>query len=364
MKINFKGRVDAFWQWFLQNECKLSELITDRVENHSEEIMELMEPGLALIGNDVHFDVGGDHEFSFAAEGALELFFIYKHLVSRMPAQLAEKWHFFPFKQGDRTSFNFRMYDKDVSMADVQVSPVLNPETEWVDVLYYHPELINLPIEQADNAAYIMTGLVVGEGIMYCHIGEMKRAEEEIADSIPLTDLRERIVDMCKDEDGKLKTDPAENFSVYQLEPNEDDDRLRRDVVGGVSSITQVISEFYAEDFGVTAEFETYGVLPAFIWWEHADDVQDLQDALNCRYQFEEALIPILSVDGVAGSLGGATGLRRNYLDVLIFDLEAFEQRMQSWATENPTQRFFYSPFTNSDPANSRPLSIVTHDEG
>lgn len=73
----FRSRVDAFWQWFLQNEAELFKMVDNRGEYDSDAVVEFIPQGTNLISKDVHFNIGGDHEFTFSIEGNSYLFYLY-----------------------------------------------------------------------------------------------------------------------------------------------------------------------------------------------------------------------------------------------------------------------------------------------
>ena len=113
--INFEERVNRFWKWFEENENIISDFIEQKSSMSSEEIMELVSDGVSLISSDLlHFNFGGDHEFTFTIEGKEYLFYLTPRIVAAMPEKLKSKWKFFPYMPKQNVdNFVFRMYDKD-----------------------------------------------------------------------------------------------------------------------------------------------------------------------------------------------------------------------------------------------------------
>ena len=64
-----------FWQWFSENEEKLSDLIAnpDRMGG-SEDTVAFINRGITLLHNNLQFNMGGGHEFTFAVSGEDERF--------------------------------------------------------------------------------------------------------------------------------------------------------------------------------------------------------------------------------------------------------------------------------------------------
>lgn len=121
-EMPFKNRVDAFWQWFLQNEAELSRIVEKRSEYDGDDIIRFITKGTDLITENVYFNIGGGYEFTFSIEGNSHLFYLYPYLISRMPEKLKGKWRFFPYNQGTDNSFAFQMYGVEVDMSEVHVA--------------------------------------------------------------------------------------------------------------------------------------------------------------------------------------------------------------------------------------------------
>lgn len=121
-EMPFKNRVDAFWQWFLQNEAELSRIVEKRSEYDADDIIRFITQGTDLITENVYFNIGGGYEFTFSIEGNSHLFYLYPYLISRMPEKLKGKWRFFPYNQGTDNSFAFQMYGVEVDMSEVHVA--------------------------------------------------------------------------------------------------------------------------------------------------------------------------------------------------------------------------------------------------
>ena len=154
--LPFRKRVKDFWKWFTDNEEDLSRIVENRGQLDGGDAVEFVTAGTNLIDEDVHFNLGGDYEFTFSVEGNTHLFYLYPYIVSQMPAQFKDKWHFFPFNQGTDASFSFGMYGANVDMAQVQVSAAYQEDINAFNIHFYEEQLCSLEEAQSYNAYYIM----------------------------------------------------------------------------------------------------------------------------------------------------------------------------------------------------------------
>ena len=67
--LPFRKRVKDFWKWFTDNEEDLSRIVENRGQLDGGDAVEFVTAGTNLIDEDVHFNLGGDYEFTFSVEG-------------------------------------------------------------------------------------------------------------------------------------------------------------------------------------------------------------------------------------------------------------------------------------------------------
>ena len=169
--INFEERVDRFWKWFEENEKVISDFIEQKSDMSSDEIIEFISNGVALISNNLQFVFGGNYEFTFTIEGKEYLFYLTPRIVAAMPEKLKSKWKFFPYMQKqDIADSNFRMYNKDLSFKEILVYPEYDEDTNFFNLKFYNKKLNELEEDYAYNAFYIMLEHAVGENIFKLYL--------------------------------------------------------------------------------------------------------------------------------------------------------------------------------------------------
>lgn len=348
-EMPFRKRVEDFWEWFLANEAKLSEMVHARDENEADNFVEFIGQGANLISEDVHFNMGGDHEFTFSVEGWPDLFFLYSYVVSRMPDSLKGKWKFFPFNPGKQEPFRFKMYDTDVDMMDVQVAASYQEETNDFILTYYEKNLCALPEDKSWNVFYIMAEIMLGEGVTFQYIKTVEKAEKPQAGMIALPELRKHIEETLQAHDKKFIENPKDVYTTYKFAPKEADEELplRYDVVIGSTCLNSLVAEYYQNTTELFDHINSFGAQAVYLNFPHHNGKdEDASSVLNFRHDLEDRINDeILVPEGLGLLLGGATGTESSYIDLLVFDFNQFADKVRVLLQEYPQYSFYLSDF-------------------
>ena len=204
--INFEERVNRFWKWFEENEKVISDFIEQKSDMSSDEIIEFISNGAALISNNLQFVFGGNYEFTFTVEGKEYLFYFTPRIVAAMPDKLKNKWKFFPYMQKqDIANSNFRMYNKDLSFKEILVYPEYDEDTNFFNLKFYNKKLNELEEDYAYNAFYIMLEHAVGENIFKLYLlGNVEKSDKKLDGMIELTKLYDFIMDTLKNKNKEI----------------------------------------------------------------------------------------------------------------------------------------------------------------
>lgn len=346
VRLPFRKRVDDFWQWFAANETELSRMVEKRNEYDTDEVVKFVSQGTDLLSEDVHFNLGGNYEFTFSVEGHSDLFYLYPYLVSRLPEPFKEKWHFSPFNPGTDSTFSFGMYGVQVDMANIRVTVSYEEERNDFDILFYEQNLCSLPEAQSYNAFYIMMEIMLGEGVSYQYIADVKRADELSENMIPLPALRGYIRDTLESHNKKMYDNPREVYTSYRFEPEENEE-LRYDIVAGSTCFTPLLSQYYQDSTELFDHINRLGAQAVFLAFPFANENEgDGKKVLDFRYELEDRLeAELLKPEGLGLLLGGAIGQGTCYIDLLLFDQPAFIEKVFFLLKEYPQYRFYLSDF-------------------
>ena len=332
-------RTERFWEWFSKNEEKLSE-ITEKKGDSAEETVGLVSKGVSLISDGLQFNIGGDHEFTFAVNGDYALFFILPYVTSNLPEEYRSKWSFFPCMQGTKgESFGIKMFDTSVNGDKVMVSASVN-ENKTADIRFHAKEWIPLDENKRYTVFFIMMDVIIGEALSNICVGSVKWADGPADGMFPLTKLEEWIKNnVC--EDGKVP-DPVQRVFGYERKP--DGDYPRGDIFAGYSSYMRFLNEY--QD-GVDKTYQRVmglGAKPIFLYYYY-DGKMPGEKVLDERQVIIDDLEgKVLGRPGSGKEIGivqgAASSKSRVYIDLLLYDENAFMEKARKVFADSPHMIF------------------------
>ena len=350
--LSFKERVGNFWDWFAQNEEYLSDIITNRDKHDTNEVVVFISQGIQLISNDIHFNIGGNHELTFSVSGRYYLFYLLPYLASRLPEQFQNKWKVFPYMQGTGgEKFGFGMFGQTIGTDEVMVKAVYDLEKDSFGVSFYNKLLSELDENECFNAFCIMMDITIGEGLAHIYINDIKKADSLEDGMIPLIELEAFIKESISKAGKNVLLRPDERYGSYEFQPQENEE-LRYDVIVGVSSFFALIGEYYSELTETMDALNTCGAKAMFLAFPYDHD--DRGDILNTRYEIEELLEK--EVFGARGTgkesgivIGGSMGTSTAYIDLLLYDGFDSLDRISELLRKYPYD-FYLSEFRQHSP--------------
>lgn len=345
LSMPLSRRVEAFWDWFVENEEKLSDMMHTKSKEEAEAFTEFVGEGTGLLSENTHFNVGGDHEFTFSVEGWPDLFILYPYIISRMSESLKGKWKFFPFNQGmNGASLAFKMYDTDVDMAKIKVNASYLEESNDFNIRYYDENLCALPEEKSNGIFHIILELTLGEGVSFKYIREIERVSSIEDGMITLSELRRHIEETLKSHNQEFFENPKDIYTTYQLSPKESDE-LRSDVIIGSTCLYSLVADYYNDSTDVFDHANSFGAQAMFLVFPNSTDGDDHQ-ILDFRHDLEDRITEeLLESEHLGLITGGATGTTYSYIDLLVYDLPAFIRKIRPLLEEYPAYSFYISDF-------------------
>lgn len=347
---SFKSRVDHFWKWFADNEAKFIPYFENPRETDPTPTRELLSEGINRIIEDLPFEFGGNFEINLSANGRRELAFLTFYIARNLPPTLAERWTVTPLKPAVGQGFQIGMFDKMIGFDDVMVG--MEPAGNDRFFLRFYNDMLD---EMDDNNAYffffILLDASLGEAISISHIEGVDKAESLEEDMMPLSGLRDAIAAELAKEDKELNTNPCEYYVGYSGTPDEDADPsalpLRHDIIAGFTCQQRLMDEYYSED---PSSFELYveaGAKPGFIWYFHEHD--EMRDALDERNDITDRIIEEVLGEPDTGkelgvNIGQAMAPTRGYIDFLLYDENAFLQKVGS-VLKDYDYTFYYTDY-------------------
>lgn len=342
MHLPLTRRVKEFWNWFVENEEKLSGMMNPKSMEEADAFMEFISKGTNLISEDMHFNIGGDHEFTFSAEGWPDLFIIYPYIISCMPECLKGKWKFFPFNPGKVGSFAYRVHDTDVDMGKIMVKASYDEKRENFNIRYYDKNLCALPEENSDGNFHVILELVLGEGVSFKYVNGIERASGIEEGMIALSGLRQYIEETVKSHGHEFFENPKDVYTGYQLTPKESDE-LRFDVIVGSTCLDSIVADYYHGSTEIFDHADGFGVQALYMVFQNGVGEDNI---LNFRHDLEDRITEEILEPGNLGVItGGATGTEYSYIDLFVYDLRAFVKKVIPLLDEYPEYSFYISDF-------------------
>lgn len=341
MALPLTRRVKEFWNWFVENEEKLSGMMNPKSMEEADAFMEFISKGTNLISEDMHFNIGGDHEFTFSVEGWPDLFIIYPYIISCMPECLKGKWKFFPFNPGKVGSFAYRVHNTDVDMGKIMVKASYD-ERENFNIRYYDKNLCALPEENSDGNFHVILELVLGEGVSFKYVNGIERASGIEEGMIALSGLRQHIEETVKSHGHEFFENPKDVYTGYQLTPKESDE-LRFDVIVGSTCLDSIVADYYHGSTEIFDHADGFGVQALYMVFQNGVGEDNI---LNFRHDLEDRITEEILEPGNLGVItGGATGTEYSYIDLFVYDLRAFVKKVIPLLDEYPEYSFYISDF-------------------
>lgn len=335
----YRERVAEFWEWFTRNETRLSGYISRLGDYEAEEVVSFLANGLNRAIEGCLFEIGGNFEVSLASDGDTALILLGDYLCRNIPGEYAEKWQFTPWKkampQGCLQYAGVRLGAEDVLVCPSR--PGLKDGESCFSLRFYSESLLELDEDQRYHAFFLLIEMCLGENICMGFIGDVEQAEERLEGMIPLADLPELMRRELEAEGRDLPDDynPALAYSGYNLDRPEDDDgtQPRLDIIVGFTRLPDLLDDFYAgEGCPLYQRLADNGARPVFLSLTR-QHLEDHQQDLNLRNEIADRLED--EILGEAGSgreigliLGQAVGLDFCYIDLLLYDEQAFLDRV------------------------------------
>lgn len=342
MAMPLTRRVKEFWNWFVENEEKLSGMMNPKSMEEADAFMEFISKGTNLISEDMHFNIGGDHEFTFSVEGWPDLFIIHPYIISCMPECLKGKWKFFPFNPGKVGSFAYRVHNTDVDMGKIMVKASYDEKRENFNIRYYDKNLCALPEENSDGNFHVILELVLGEGVSFKYVNGIERASGIEEGMIALSGLRQHIEETVKSHGHEFFENPKDVYTGYQLTPKESDE-LRFDVIVGSTCLDSIVADYYHGSTEIFDHADGFGVQALYMVFQNGVGEDNI---LNFRHDLEDRITEEILEPGNLGVItGGATGTEYSYIDLFVYDLRAFVKKVIPLLDEYPEYSFYISDF-------------------
>jgi hypothetical protein len=328
--ISTQKRSELFWDWFSKNETLLSEMIEHHSEREPLQILTAFDEGIKIIADNLHFNVSADYQVAFSINGSYHLFYILPFVLARMPEIYRSKWTFLPClppRSGKISGLSIK--NMTLTADDVWVYYEFNDDSKKL-ACYFASDIFSiLNRDEAYDAISLLLDIAIGDRLSYALVEEVIIAAGKKPGMVRLSELYNILKEDFEDLD---TIDPASSFSVYEMKNDEDVSVPRDDIILGTYLYGELLSDYYSGSEEVYNELLDCGAHSVFLFYFYNEPIED---ALTTRYTLSdrienEILGPKGSGEEIGIFLGSAVGKYASYIDLILYNREAFFEKSKS----------------------------------
>jgi hypothetical protein len=257
------------------------------------------------------------HSLTLSGEGVLDRQLLCIYCVSRAPK--LKGWTFHAARQpGALEELAIEIAGQKFAPADLWLTTAIDAESEKLDIAVWHPSFsVFRERNERMTPVFLLLDEALGEFGVEQWIGGIDLHDKRPAgEMIPLTELRS-LISRIESEKGWKKSPPGESPTLYSFkEPH--DRFLRGDIVAGNTTHTGLINDYVRARGKMKDPIAGTGASYVFVAFDSAFLPQGRQSA--ARGEIEGQLDTALRSAHSGRLIGGAFGVSRSYIDLLVFD--------------------------------------------
>lgn len=362
-KQNFRQRVQAVWLSFVEQEEYIRNIfnqgLTKRnLEGINKKLIEIFKQvNTAVVVR--RSDNGKKFELIITQVADCIRLYAYIYVKEQAPERVLKYWD---IVVGVPAMPNRPLVVKNVEITADDVMILLSHENLKFNILAYCAKLQIMGIPEHDAIKYIkdIIRLVIGELAVIAYIGDVQLLDSayELNDkgnsnptkytkSMRLSELPNFLssqgLSLDIDEYEALESCKRTTIGEVGLLGNL---RWRQDIAVVTSSLDWMERSFFIERDYPLKRFEHYGMSAGFIAFplnsSTGNDVS--KEIFNLRLSFDS----YLKADGrqaFAKIIGGATGLKYNYLDLIVWDYEGFINEAKNFFLDQGVDKVYFRTF-------------------
>lgn len=328
----YKQRVLQFWDWFRVVAERFQQAIDqghcrDLIDETSAHVHQMLPHVGWVYGPGSRPD---HHSLTLAPEGNRSHQFLTElwwQLAPELP-----RWEFFPAKQPNNC-----LEDQEIciggqrlSASDIMFSYAVDEQEQKLDVSAWHPVFQALDEEQCYQLLFLWLDELLGEFGTENWIGNIDVRQMRAERSGRLLQLRETVDEVCR-EKGWAKGPPHSLFSLYERQ-QPGHGFLRADSITGVSCHMELIQQYFASEGDPDDLLEGTGA--DFVFVHFPASFLPRGNEAAARGDLEDAFGSRLAQSHSGQLIGGAMGLQRAYVDLVIYDGEQSLNLIETTARE------------------------------
>lgn len=347
--MNLKQRVQHFWNYFMSVCEDVQEALDTQANADIKRLLtDINEQLKGITGSKMEIERSetGFYEMTFACGSDKTAQLSSALLKKDAPKELAENWIINAFRQPLSALALQRMITiegKAYTGADFKVYYTINDVSKTLDIKVYCEGLLHVKEDVKERLCAHMLELFLGELEFEARISSVVILDEPADDEniCLLPNLYEDICDIIVDQDWVEYHDPLSIYMAYKLDEMPVSETLRNDMKLIITTNAQLQEELLRHEFDTCKDFHELGGEYGFLYYETL--YEDEKEAL-IRQTMEKEINDLLYPMSIARTMGGAVGAHYSYVDVAVFDQDAFEVALAKM-NEKLTFRIYYKAF-------------------
>lgn len=347
------GRVDAWWRAF-QTQIKMLDALFSG--NSQWDLAEWMAENLQVIDAGLMWEFGPaingpGHRLVITPESSRHLRPLTETIIDRAP-RLAG-WEFYPYRLAESVESAEATVEARTggTLADVVVDARIG-EHNLIDLTFRSPRTRNSNDEQAFNDAFVATESLLGEELLDKWVGAIevapvqgsggllgafRKGKKQLADHDStgrsgirldqLKDVIDSLIVCLRDQLPRetpilsLNPDDDSNWSCLEMNPDESDDYPNQsDLIAAVTLNPTIWMAAHCGRPFCSERFSRNGEVFVYLKIDGRDGLDESD--YSGRDHIEAAITKVLISDSLGGVIGGGTGIRYSYVDLVLTDLE------------------------------------------
>ncbi|MDQ0361672.1 hypothetical protein [Breznakia pachnodae] len=325
--MSIREQVKRFWRIFMEEKVNLENALSENKEQEVNEIVKILNTYYEECSNSsLEVAISDDfYELTFHTGQDKNVQLVTALLKQFVPEGVNEKWiinSYLPPLSDKALNTVLRIKDQEYYPEDFRVFYDLDEANKSFHVELYCNAFQFLDPNKANEIAVYMLQLFIGECALEAYIGTIDVIDSERSgNACILPEFYEIMIDIIEEKEWPEYYDPTTIYRVYSLKDEIDSKDVRKDMKMIFTVHPILISEVLEGQLVTYHQFFDYGGEFGFLYYKN--NAGNEADAIY-RQQLEKKLNDLLFPQGIAKSIGGAIGTTYSYIDLAIYDKEAF----------------------------------------
>lgn len=323
---SFKRRTEKFWDWF---HCNVD--IINMEMHNQRKAAKIISRELNKVFNDIPYLIGGtdkEFELTVSPQGNKDKFFLARFWKEQ--SRQIDGWTFFDYKHLNKNNFfEFAVEGKSIRITrdDMFFRPTINTANKRIDVELFCEKLSAVNDDTKLEYSFLLLDDCLGEGYTETAIGGVRMTSMKTSEMLSINELYPYIVSVFSNNEWMLFESPIDSFQIYNLKPKEVCKFYRDDIFIGNTCHIGLLNNCLQGNRENISYMRSVGAEYAFIAYENTGI--PLEKIPEFRGNIEDMLFSFLKTHRLGYLIGGATGTIMSYIDLLVFDISEFRQRIK-----------------------------------